>query len=69
MKRAAIIWGNGNYDPASSLRIAGCGSDPNVGNAYAGGFYLRSRSACLPLTFRVGRRSATIRFGIGRRCV
>jgi hypothetical protein len=67
--RAAIIWGNGNYDPASSLRIAGCGSDPNVGNAYPGGFYLRSRSACIPLTFHVGRRSATIRFGIGRRCV
>lgn len=68
MKRAAIIWGNGNYDPASSLRIAACGSDPNVGNAYAGGFYLRSRSACLPLIFRVRRRSATVRFGIGRRC-
>jgi hypothetical protein len=67
--RAAIIWGNGNYGPASSLQIAGCGTDPNVGNAYAGGFYLRLRSACVPLTFRVGQRIATVRFGIGRRCV
>jgi hypothetical protein len=67
--RAAIIWGNGNFGPTSSLRIAGCGADPSVGNAYAGGFYLRSRSACVPLRFRVGSRSATVRFGVGRRCV
>jgi hypothetical protein len=67
--RVAIIWGNGNHDAGSSIQIAGgCGTDPGVGNAYAGGFYLRSRAACLPLVFRVGNRSATVRFGIGRRC-
>jgi hypothetical protein len=67
IKRAAITWG-GNTGIASSLRIARCGSDPSRGNAYAGGFYLRSRSACLPLIFRVGSRSTTVRFGLGRRC-
>jgi hypothetical protein len=66
-KRAAIGWGN-NTGIVSSLRIAGCGSDPSAGHAYAGGFYLRARSACLPLTFRVGMRSAIVRFGLGRRC-
>jgi hypothetical protein len=68
--RAAIIWGNGNYDAGSSIQIAGgCGTtDSGVGNAYAGGFYSRSRAACVPLVFRVGGRSATVRFGIGRRC-
>ena len=66
-KRAAITWG-GNTGIASSLRIARCGSDPSHGNAYAGGFYLRSRSACLPLIFRAGSRSTTVRFGLGRRC-
>ena len=66
-RRAAITWG-GNTGIASSLRIARCGSDPNRGNAYAGGFYLRSRSACLPLVFRAGSRSTTLRFGLGRRC-
>jgi hypothetical protein len=66
--RVAILWGNGNYDAASSIRIAGCGTDPAVGNAYAGGFFLRFRAACAPLVFRVGHRSATVRFGIGRRC-
>lgn len=66
-RRAAIVWGNSG-GPVSSLRIAGCGSDPHAGNAYAGGFYLRARSACVPLTLRVGSRTATVRFGIGRRC-
>jgi hypothetical protein len=67
--RVAITWGN-NTGIVSSLRIAACpvyfgerGSD-----AYAGGFYLGSRSACVPLIFRVGHRSATVRFGIGRAC-
>jgi hypothetical protein len=68
-KRVAIIWGNGNYDAGSSVQIAGgCGTDPVVGNAYAGGFYFRSRAACVPLVFRGGGRSATVRFGIARRC-
>jgi hypothetical protein len=69
-KRVAIIWGNGNYDAGSSIQIAGsCGTiDTGVGNAYAGGFYFRSRTACVPLVFRVGGRSATVRFGIDRRC-
>ena len=43
-------------------------SPPKVWNAYAGGFYLRSRSACVPLKFRVGRRAKTVRFGLGKRC-
>ena len=66
-KRAAITWG-GNTGIASSLRMARCGSDSSRGNAYAGGFYLRSRSACLPLVFQEGRHSTTVRFGLGRRC-
>lgn len=66
-KRAAITWG-GNTGIVNSLRIARCGSDPSRGNAYAGGFYLRSRSACLPLAFRAGGHTTTVRFGLGRRC-
>lgn len=65
--RAAITWG-GNTGIVSSLWISRCGSNPTRGNAYAGGFYLRSRSACLPLIFRAGGHSATVRFGLGRRC-
>jgi hypothetical protein len=66
-KRAAITWG-GNTGIVRSLRILRCGSNPTRGNGYAGGFYLRSRSACLPLIFQAGRHSATVRFGLGRRC-
>ena len=67
-QRAAITWGNGGNGVFDSLRIAGCPGGQARGLAYAGGFYLRSPSACLPLVFRVGRRSETIRFGIGRHC-
>lgn len=66
--RAAITWGN-STGVVASLRIAGCPGRRTVGHASAGGFYLRARSGCVPLTFRVGRRSATVRFGVGRRCI
>ena len=68
-KRAAITWGN-RPSAVGSLRILGCGTSDsaNVGNVYAGGFLLRSASACVPLVFTVGKRSALVRFGVGRRC-
>jgi hypothetical protein len=65
--RAAIMWGNAG-SPASSLRFASCAGRAREGRAYAGGFFLRARSACVPLVFRVGARKATVRFGIGCRC-
>jgi len=67
-ERAAITWGYGNTGVFASLRIAGCPGRGDRGFAYSGGFYLRRPSACLPLVFRVGTRSETVRFGIGRRC-
>ncbi len=66
--RAGIAWGYGNNGVFDSLRIASCPGPAGRGFAYSGGFYLRAHSACLPLVFRVGRRSETVRFGIGRRC-
>jgi hypothetical protein len=66
--RVGITWGNGGNGVLSSLRIAGCGSDPSMGHAFAGGFYLRSPSACVPLVFRVGTQAEIVRFGVGRRC-
>ena len=65
--RAAIAWGNGD-GAFSSVRFEGCGGGANVGNAYAGGFVLRVRSACLPLVFRARSRTAVVRFGLGRVC-
>jgi hypothetical protein len=66
--RAAIAWGSGGKGVFSSLRFTGCKALSNRGFAYTGGFYLRS-AGCLPLTFRVEHRSATVRFGLGRRCL
>ena len=66
--RVAFEWGNGGTGgPFSTLRIAGCGTEPGRGRAYAGGFVVRDPS-CVPLTFTVGGRSTTVRFGLGRRC-
>lgn len=65
--RVAISWGNG-LAVVSKLRITGCPPSPKPWNAYAGGFYTRSSSACVPLTFQIGARSQTVRFGLGRRC-
>jgi hypothetical protein len=66
-RRAAITWGNG-APAVHSLRIAACPAPANVWNAYAGGFFLRSRGACVPLVFQVGRRRRTVEFGIDRTC-
>jgi hypothetical protein len=65
--RAAITWGNGG-PPLSSVTFPRCEPALSVGHAYAGGFYLRARSGCVPLVVRIGQRSATVRFGLGRRC-
>lgn len=64
--RVRIAWGNAN-GVFTSIRFAGCTSGADVGQAFAGGFVLRSPS-CVPLTFSVGGRSAVVRFGLGRRC-
>jgi hypothetical protein len=71
--RAAITWGV-NVGIVSTLRLPGtlltpgCPVGPLKWNGYAGGFYLRSSSACVPLVFAVGRRSAVVRVGVGRSC-
>ena len=65
-KRAAITWGN--TGTVASLRIAGCRGPRDHGHAFAGGFLLAGASACVPIVFRAGGRSAIVRFGIGRRC-
>jgi hypothetical protein len=67
-RRVAIRWGQ--VDATHSLRIETCPplSRPEGWNPYSGGFQLRQKAACVPLTFTVGGRSATVRFGVGERC-
>lgn len=64
--RVGISWGDSPI--ASALQVRSC--PPLVGSAsgWTGGFYLRSRTACIPLIFRIGLRSETVYFGLGRRC-
>ena len=65
--RARIVWGAPG-SPATALRFAPCPSTVAPWNGYAGGFLLRSNSACVPLVFAVGNRHGTLRFGVGRHC-
>ena len=67
--RVAIDWGNaGNGGPFASVAFPRCGSNGRTGRAYVGGFSLVTPSACVPLLVRAGGRTATVLFGIGRRC-
>jgi hypothetical protein len=67
-RKAAFSWGNGYPPPQSRLQIASCPPRPYNWNGYAGGFYIRARTACVPLTFHVGRERRTVTIAIGRRC-
>ena len=62
--RAGIGWGN-NTGVVSSLRLLSCPRQLGAWNVYAGGFYLRSPSGCVPLVFQIGRQTATLSFAIG----
>jgi len=65
-QRAAITWGTSGT--VSSLRLTSCARPARVWDGYAGGFYLRSDAACVPLVLRIGDRSTTVLFSVGRRC-
>jgi hypothetical protein len=66
-QRVGISWGNAGHGVFHTIRMASCGSDAKRGYAYAGGFFLRSASACVPLVFHVGTRQQKVWFGVGRR--
>jgi len=66
--RVGISWGNNVHRVFHTIRIAACRPIPKRGYAYAGGFFLRRPSACVPLVLAVGDRRQTVWFGIGRRC-
>jgi hypothetical protein len=65
--RVAFNWGNGT-GVVSRLRLGGCNRAGGTWLAFAGGFVLKTPTACAPLVFTVGIRSATVRFGLGERC-
>jgi hypothetical protein len=68
--RVAITWGPG-VGAVPALRIAACrrpGGLNGSWNGYPGGFFLKAPTACVPLKVTVGRRTETIRVGIGEAC-
>ena len=67
-QRAAIKWGSTTGIATGTVRLPSCPGSRGTWNGYAGGFFLRSSSACLPLVFQVQRRTTIVRIGIGRHC-
>lgn len=63
---AAITWGDSPI--AYSVLLRPCRSPARAWDAWAGGFYLQTASACVPIVFGIGRRHETVRFGVGRPC-
>ena len=63
--RVAIVWGNGGHRVFHTLRFPRCGDDASGGNAYAGGFFLRKPSGCVPLRFTVGAGTSSVRRAAG----
>lgn len=62
---ASITWGGAA--PTSRLLFEGCPAG-RLWSAYAGGFLLARRHACVALRVSEGRRSRIVRFGLDRRC-
>jgi len=62
--RAAIGWGN-DVGGVNSLRLLSCPRQTGAWNVYAGGFFLRSVSGCVPLVVEIGRQTVTLSFVIG----
>jgi hypothetical protein len=64
--RAAITYGTAPI--GRSLVLISCQKPRGVWDAYAGGIYLRALAACVPLIFRLGNRSTTVRLNMAGRC-
>lgn len=62
--RAAVGWGN-SASGVNSLRLLSCPGQTGAWNAYAGGFFLRSASGCVPLVVEIGRQTTTLSFAVG----
>jgi hypothetical protein len=68
--KARLTWGNGRPRGASIVfqRCEFPGSRGQTWLAYAGGFYINSPRACVPLRIRLGGATTSATVGIGRRC-
>lgn len=64
--RAAITYGTTPIRSAVVLRA--CPQPRGMWDAYAGGIYLRDLTVCVPLVFRLGNRSTTVRLNMAGRC-
>jgi hypothetical protein len=65
-QRVTITYGA--YGIVSSLVLRACRQPSGVWDGYAGGIYLSTAPACVPLVFAAGPHSVTVRFSVAGRC-
>ncbi|HEY2576672.1 MAG TPA: hypothetical protein VGI74_10240 [Streptosporangiaceae bacterium] len=65
--RLALFGGADGSSYTSQLRIPSC-PPKGVWNTFVSSFFLHVRSGCVPLQIQVGRRTATVWFGLARHC-
>lgn len=58
---------SGGYGDTSRLHLPSC-PPKGLWNVYVSSFFLHTRSGCVPLDVTVGRRTATVWFGLARHC-
>jgi len=70
-EKARLTWGNG-LPRGTTVVFSRCARLSSARGqtwlAYAGGFYINSPRGCVPLRIHVGRATASVTVGIGRRC-
>ena len=64
--QAAMGWGNA--PPARTVRFKSCSNIGVGADGWTGALLLKSRTACVPITFQLGTRRKAVPFGIGRHC-
>jgi len=64
--RAAITWGSAGQ--VESLTLTACAQPGDVWDVFAGGLYLRTNKACVPVQFRLGGHTDTVIYSVGRDC-
>ena len=64
--RAAITWGS--VGQVESLTLTACARPGDGWDVFAGGLYVRTNKACVPVRFRLGGHTDTVIYDIGRDC-
>jgi hypothetical protein len=67
--RARLNWGGAGFEPATSVRIVSCGTDPDAGRwvVFAGGVWV-AEPDCVPIRISTATEQVIAEFSVGTPC-